>query len=237
MNASHRSPLKRVKKSVDWNNAKEQICNQCLIRHLWFTWESSGIFHTSSAVASSRFLAGVDITNISMQLALPYNEPDYLTCNPTSRHGTIYNFTWSRPTVEPVWISTLNHRDDNVDNFYRTCQELCPAGFALLYFVLLNVLHIDSISSIQYQKLGLMQKTIHWPKTTTFLYSSHAYVFANHMENKRLNTTYRTTGYSYMHPVQSSYRPHYKGSRGTEIKTFKMGVQLRGSIVTIYGFI
>ena len=40
-----------------------------------------------------------------MQLALHYNEPGYLTCNPTSRHGTGYTFTWPRPTVEPVWYS------------------------------------------------------------------------------------------------------------------------------------
>ena len=94
------------KQPVGWNNAKEQICNQCtsrLSRRLWFTYESGGIFPTSSAVARSRFLAGVAITNISMQLALPYNEPDYLTCNPTSRHGTGYTFTWPRPTVEPLW--------------------------------------------------------------------------------------------------------------------------------------
>ena len=39
-----------------------------------------------------------------MQLALLYNEPDYLTCNPTSRHGTGYTFTWPRPTVEPVCV-------------------------------------------------------------------------------------------------------------------------------------
>ena len=35
-----------------------------------------------------------------MQLALPYNEPDYRTCNPTSRDGTDYTNTWLRPTVE-----------------------------------------------------------------------------------------------------------------------------------------
>ena len=29
-----------------------------------------------------------------MQLALPYNEPDYFTCNPISRHGTGYTYTW-----------------------------------------------------------------------------------------------------------------------------------------------
>ena len=57
----------------------------CLSRHLWFTYESGGIFPTSYAVARYRFLAGVAITNISMQLALPYNEPDYCTCNLTSR--------------------------------------------------------------------------------------------------------------------------------------------------------
>ena len=98
MNATHRSPLKLVKQSVGWNNAIEQICNQCtscLSRYLWFTYESVGIFPTSSAVARSRFLAGVAITNISMQLALLYSELDYLTCNPTSRHGTGYTFTWS----------------------------------------------------------------------------------------------------------------------------------------------
>ena len=97
MNATHRSPLKLVKKSMVLNNAKEQICNQFtsrLSRHLWFTYESGGIFPTSSAVARSRFLAGVAITNISMQLALLYNEPDYLTYNPTSRHGTGYTYAW-----------------------------------------------------------------------------------------------------------------------------------------------
>ena len=106
MNVTHRSPLKLVKQSVGWSNAKEQICNQCtsrLSRYLWFTYESDGIFPTSSAVARSRFLAGVAITNISMQLALLYSELDYLTYNPTSRHGTGYTFTWLRPTVEPMW--------------------------------------------------------------------------------------------------------------------------------------
>ena len=56
MNATHRSPLKLVKQSVGWDNAKEQICNQCtsrLSRYLWFTYESGGIFPTSSAVARS----------------------------------------------------------------------------------------------------------------------------------------------------------------------------------------
>ena len=66
-------------------------------------FESGGIFPTSSAVARSRFLAGVAITNISMQLALLYSELDYLTYNLTSRHGTGYTFTWPRPTVEPMW--------------------------------------------------------------------------------------------------------------------------------------
>ena len=106
MNATHRSPLNLVKQSVSWNNAKEQICNQCtsrLSRYLWFTYESGGIFPTSSAVARSRFLAGVAITNISLQLALLCSELDYLTYNPTSRHGTGYTFTWPRPTFEPVW--------------------------------------------------------------------------------------------------------------------------------------
>ena len=104
---THRIPLKLVKQSVGWNNANEQICNQCtsrLSRYLWFTYESSGIFPTSSAVARSCFLAGVTITNTSMQLALLYSELDYLTYNPTSQHGTGYTFTWLRPTVEPVWI-------------------------------------------------------------------------------------------------------------------------------------
>ena len=106
MNATHRSPLKLVKQSVGWNNTTEQICNQCtsrFSRYLWFTYESGGIFPTSSAVARSRFLAGVAITNISLQLALLYSELDYLTYNPTSRHGIGYTFTWPRPTVEPVW--------------------------------------------------------------------------------------------------------------------------------------
>ena len=56
--------LKLVKQSMGWNNAKEQICNQCtprLSRYLWFTYESGGIFPTCSAVARSRFLAGVAI--------------------------------------------------------------------------------------------------------------------------------------------------------------------------------
>ena len=112
MNATHRSPLKLVKKSVCWNNSKKQICNQCTPRlsrhlHVWFTYETGGIFPTSSAVARSRFLAGVAITNINMQLALPYNEPDYLTCNPTSQHVTGYTFTWPRPTVELLWWCML----------------------------------------------------------------------------------------------------------------------------------
>ena len=42
-----------------------------------------------------------------MQLALSYNEPDYLTRNPTSQHGSGYTFTWCRPTVEPVWSRTI----------------------------------------------------------------------------------------------------------------------------------
>ena len=106
-NATHRSPPKLVNQSEGWNNAKEQICNQCtsrLSRYLWFTYESGGIFPTSSAVARSRFSAGVAITNISMQLALLRSELDYLTYNWTSRHGTGYTFTWPRPTVEPLWI-------------------------------------------------------------------------------------------------------------------------------------
>ena len=79
-----------LKQSMGWNNAKEQVCNQCsshLSRYLWFTYESGGIFPTSSVVARSRFLVGVAITNISMQLALLYSELGYLTYNPTSRHG------------------------------------------------------------------------------------------------------------------------------------------------------
>ena len=39
-----------------------------------------------------------------MQLALLYSELDYLTYNPTSRHGTGYTSTWPRPTVEPMWL-------------------------------------------------------------------------------------------------------------------------------------
>ena len=39
-----------------------------------------------------------------LQAERHYNEPDYLTCNPTSRHGTGYTFTWHRPTVEPVCL-------------------------------------------------------------------------------------------------------------------------------------
>ena len=110
MNATHRSPLKLIKRSVGRNNAKEQICNQCtsrLSRYLWFTYESGGIFPTSSVVALSRFSASVAITNISMQLALLHSELDYLTYNWTSRHGTGHTFTWPRPTVEPVWYGTL----------------------------------------------------------------------------------------------------------------------------------
>ena len=53
-----------------------------------------------------------------MQLVLPYNKPDYLTCNPTSRHGTGYTFTWRRPTVEPVWVYWFH--------FVRPWTELCP---------------------------------------------------------------------------------------------------------------
>ena len=92
MNATHQSPMKLVKQSVGWNNAKEQICNQCTSRlswYLWLTYESGGIFPTSSAVGRSRFLAGVAIANISMQLVLLYSELGY-------------TFTWPRPTVEPV---------------------------------------------------------------------------------------------------------------------------------------
>ena len=120
MNATHRSPLKLVKQSVGWNNAKEQICNQCtsrLSRYLWFTYESGGIFPTSSAVARSRFSAGVAITNISMQLALLHSELDYLTNNWTSRHGTGYTFTWPRPTVEPLW-------------------DLAPFSLTFLFFII-----------------------------------------------------------------------------------------------------
>ena len=73
---------------------------------VFMTYESGGTFPTSSAVARSRFLAGVAITSISMQLALLYSELDYLTYNPTSQHGTGFTFTWPRPTVEPVWIYT-----------------------------------------------------------------------------------------------------------------------------------
>ena len=117
MNATHRSPLKLVKQAVGWNNAKEQICNQCtsrLSRYLWFTYESGGIFPTSSAVDRSRFSAGVAITNISMQLALLHSELDYLTYNWTSRHGTGYTFTWPRPTVEPLWYRHNRLRCDRV---------------------------------------------------------------------------------------------------------------------------
>ena len=83
---------------------KEQICNQCtsrLSRYLWYTYESGGTFPTSFAVARSRFLAGVAITNISMQLALLYSELDYLTYNPTSRHSTGYTFTWPGLQLSP----------------------------------------------------------------------------------------------------------------------------------------
>ena len=108
MNATHRSPLKLVKQSLGWNNAKEHICNQCtsrLSRYLWFTYKSGGIFPTSSAVDRSRFLVGVAITNISMQLALLYSELDYLTYHPTSRHGTGYTFTWPRwPIIAEQWV-------------------------------------------------------------------------------------------------------------------------------------
>ena len=128
MNATHRSPLKLVKQSMDWNNAKEQIFNRCtprLSRYLWFTYESGGIFPTSSAVARSRFLAGVVITNISMQLALLYSELDYLTYNPTSRHGTGYTFTWPRPTVEPVWIGDLLLANRNSFARNKLCEISC----------------------------------------------------------------------------------------------------------------
>ena len=114
MNATHRSHLKLVKQPVGWNYAKEQICTQCtsrLSRYLWFTYESGGIFPTSSAVARSRFFAGVAITNFSMQLALLYSELDYLTYNPTSRHGTGYTFTWPRPTVDPVAMGRIMHEN------------------------------------------------------------------------------------------------------------------------------
>ena len=136
MNATQRSPLKLVKQYVGWNNAKEQMCNQCtqcLSRYLWFSYESGGIFPTSSAVARSRFLAGVAITNISMQLALLYSEMDYLTYNPTSRHGTGYTFTWPRPTVEPVWllINTIVPH-----NFLKTTSILQTENLLALNLVL-----------------------------------------------------------------------------------------------------
>ena len=69
--------------------------------------QAGGIFPTSSAVARSRFSAGVAITNISMQLALLHSELDNLTYNWTSRHGTGYTFTWPRPTVEPAWVRSI----------------------------------------------------------------------------------------------------------------------------------
>ena len=56
-----------------------------------------------------------------MHLALPNNEPDYLTCNPTSRHGTGYTFTWHRPTVEPLWdrLRLLGYFLDQPSTPYR----------------------------------------------------------------------------------------------------------------------
>ena len=44
-----------------------------------FTYGPDGTLPTSSTVGRSRFLAGVTTTNASMQLALPYNVPDYST--------------------------------------------------------------------------------------------------------------------------------------------------------------
>ena len=64
--------------------------------------------HLPQLLAPGSSIAGVAITNISMQLALLYSELDYLTYNPTSRHGTGYTFTWPRPTVEPVWLFICN---------------------------------------------------------------------------------------------------------------------------------
>ena len=97
--------------------------------HLWFTYESGSIFPTSSAVTHSRFLAGVAITNISMQLALLYNEPDYLSCNPTSRRGTDYIFTWPRPTVEPMCVRSLcNPMNREVAHMCGGCRSVDPDG-------------------------------------------------------------------------------------------------------------
>ena len=117
MNATHRSPLKLVKQSVGWNNAKEQICNQCtsrLSRYLWFTYESGGIFPTFSAFARSRFSAGVAMTNISMQLALLYSELDYLTYNPA--------YSWARVITHSTELH-VSH----------TTNHSCQCGQAILF--------------------------------------------------------------------------------------------------------
>ena len=43
-----------------------------------------------------------------MQPALPYNEPDFRTGLPTSRHGTGYLNTWPQPTLEPLWVRAVH---------------------------------------------------------------------------------------------------------------------------------
>ena len=69
--------------------------------YLRVRWRISHIFHTCSPPV----LSWRRYYNINMQLSSPYNEPDDLTCNPTSRNGTGYTYTWwFRPAVEPVWF-------------------------------------------------------------------------------------------------------------------------------------
>ena len=161
MNATHRSPLKLVKQSVGWNNAKEQICNQCtsrLSRYLWFIHESGGIFPTSSAVARSRFSAGVAITNISMQLALLHSELDYLTYNWTSRHGTGYTFTWPRPTVEPLWWlwSSLSGYQLYVYSGGYVFTLVNKAGIIKFWF--LNQIHLKGQGQSLPKTIGILTK-------------------------------------------------------------------------------
>ena len=134
-------PPEAFKQHVGWNYAKEQICNQCtsrLSRYLWFTYESGGIFPTSSAVARSRFLAGVAITNFSMQLAVLYSKLDYLTYNPTSRYGTGYTFTWPRPTVEPIAMRRIMH--ENACIIQKQLQDKQKTSSDYTTFSLINEL-------------------------------------------------------------------------------------------------
>ena len=121
------------------------------------------------AVARSRFLAGVAITNISMQLALLYNEPDYLTCNPTSRHGTGYTFTWPRPTVEPVWLQATHLYKDNfcackIFQSSNNLQWLDKNDSGLNWIFHCNIL-ISHGNTLEYFRVPVLVLT-HWGRVT-----------------------------------------------------------------------